>query len=107
MEEEVFEVELLPDGSALGPDGLIYRQTPKRVKASVGRELVDAGASVVTDVFPESPTWYVGESAKRTWSDIRPRLVVGKSPAVRDLQWVGRVWETEDGVAMLWFNGSH
>lgn len=97
----------LPDGSIAGPDGTVYRRTPERVRRRVGNELIAAGASVVTDVYPEGLTWFDGEDAQRIWVEIAPRLIAGRKPAVRDLQWVGHVWFSDSGDALLRFEGEH
>jgi hypothetical protein len=97
----------LPDGSLEGPDGIVYRRTPARVKRRSGSKLVDSGAPVVTCVYPEGLTWHDGTEAAAVWLEIKPRLVEGKPPLVRDLQWVGHLWESDAGAALLYFEGAH
>ncbi len=62
---------------------------------------------MVTDVYPEGRTWHDGADAIDIWAAISPRLMVGSPPPVRDLQWVGRVWRSDDGEPLLVFTGSH
>lgn len=101
------ELEELPDGSLRGPNDVVYRRTPQRVNRRLGRDLLAAGAIVVTDVFPEGLTLYVDDSAEGAWSRIAPDLVTGRRPAVQDLQWIGHVWVSEDGHVLMRFNGEH
>lgn len=87
---------------------MVFRMTPRRVTRSIGQEAVDAGCPVVTEVFPEGVVSYAGGAeSEAVWAEIAPRLVEGKRPPVRDLQWVGRVWESDSGVLMLRFAGQH
>lgn len=97
----------LPDGSIAGPDARAYRRTPERVTRRLGDDAIAAGASVVTDVYPDGLTWYDGPDAQRIWAQIARRLIVGRKPAVRDLQWVGHVWSSDSGDVMLRFDGEH
>jgi hypothetical protein len=99
--------EELPDGSLRGPDGVRYRRTPVRVTRSLGRELVARGAALVTNVYPEGLSYYGADAAREVWSQIEPRLVIGRPPRVRDLQWVGHVWESDSGLSLLRFDGEH
>ncbi|KYH43735.1 hypothetical protein AZH51_02760 [Branchiibius sp. NY16-3462-2] len=103
----VGELIELPDGSLQGPAGVVYRRTPERVSRRAGRELVRAGAPVVTNVYPEGLRWFAGTEALDAWNDIAPRLVAGRPPAVRDLQWTGRVWRAANGDPLLRFEGQH
>ncbi|MFE7508275.1 hypothetical protein [Promicromonospora sp. NPDC057488] len=107
MENRRRELDELPDGSLRGPDGVVYRRTPQRVDRKLGRELLADGAVVVTDVYPDGLTLFVNGSAEDAWSRIAPRLVTGRRPAVRDLQWVGHVWASDDGHVLLRFTGEH
>ena len=100
-------LELLPNGELLAPSGIRFRRTPERVKAVTARSLIDAGCPVVTDVHPEGLEIFEGESARGAWTEIAPRLVVGKPPQVRDLQWTGHVWVSEAGDSLLYFRGAH
>jgi hypothetical protein len=100
-------VELLPNGELLASSGVRYRRTPERVKRSDARALIDAGSPVVTDVYPEGVEIHEGPLALDAWAEISPRLVVGKAPRVRDLQWVGHVWVSEAGGSLLYFQGDH
>ncbi|MFW6773366.1 hypothetical protein ACOACO_03705 [Nocardioides sp. CPCC 205120] len=100
-------VEVLPDGALRSRAGMVYRRTSVRVKRKNGRELVGAGADVVTDVYPDGLTWFDGSDAVSTWNEIEPRLVTGAPPPATDLQWVGRVWESESGAVLLYFVGDH
>lgn len=98
----------LSDGSILGPDGEVYRRTDQRLRRrSIGRELIAAGAAVLTDVYPEGWTWYSSSAAATAWSEIAPRLVSGRRPSPTDLQWVGHVWESDTGRILLRFDGEH
>jgi hypothetical protein len=99
--------EVLPDGSLRAPDGVVYRSTPRRVTRKVGRELVESGAAVVTDIYPDGLCWYEGGAALEAWQEIEPDLVVGRRPPPRDTQWVGHVWESDDGRRLLRFDGQH
>ena len=99
--------QVLPDGSLCGPDGVVYRRTPQRVTRRIGRETVAAGAVVVTDVYPDGLMYWEGADATAVWNEIEPRLVVGRRPPVRDLQWVGHVWSSDDGETLLRFDGEH
>ena len=98
----------LGDGSLEGPNGVVYRRTPVRIKRRSGSELVDAGTPVVTSVYPEGLTWYEGGAeATAAWAEIKPRLVEGKPPQLRDLQWVGHLWQADEGAELLRFEGQH
>jgi hypothetical protein len=97
----------LPDGSLRAPDNVVYHHTPRRVTRKIGTELVAAGVIVVTDVYPDGLTFYVGDAAGTAWKRIAPRLVTGRRPAARDIQWVGQVWESDDGRQLMRFDGEH
>ena len=101
------EVTLGADGSIVVSDGRRYRRTRERVKRANGQSAVDAGASIATNIDPDGLYLFEGEIARRAWRVIAPRLVVGKPPRVRDLQWVGHVWTADDGSRLLYFDGSH
>jgi hypothetical protein len=97
----------LPDGSLRGPSDAVYRRTPRRITRRLGNELLAAGAYVVTDVYPDGLTLYTDEAAGAAWTQIAPRLIAGRRPAVRDLQWVGHVWIADDGHLLMRFDGEH
>lgn len=98
----------LSDGSLQGPNGTDYRRTPVRVKRDNRDELIASGAAVATDVYPNGLEWFAGgDDAWSAWSRIVPRLVTGKPPPVRDLQWVGHVWHPDNGETLLVFDGAH
>ncbi|WP_277213395.1 hypothetical protein [Isoptericola croceus] len=99
--------EELPDGSLRGPDAVVYRRTPRRVTRRLGAEMIAAGAAVVTNVYPEGMTFYGQDTAEAAWSRIAQDVVVGRRPPVRDLQWVGHVWVSDDGHLLLRFDGEH
>jgi len=101
------EPEELPDGSLRDADGVIYRRTPRRVTRSLGRELIAAGAVVATDVYPDGLWFHHGDAARETWQQIESALVTGRRPRLRDIQWVGHVWESDDGLVLLRFDGQH
>jgi hypothetical protein len=101
------EPRRLPDGSLQGPDGTVYRRTSVRLKRKMADRLIGAGAAIVTSVYPEGLRWYDGETAAKVWLQIRTRLIEAKRPPVRDLQWVGHVWESESGLTLLFFEGEH
>ena len=101
------EFRELPDGALEGPDGIVYRRTPARLKRRQSNELVAAGAPIVTQVYPEGLTWHDGTAAVAVWLEIKPRLIEGKPPPVRDLQWVGHLWESDSGDPLLYFEGEH
>jgi hypothetical protein len=100
-------LEFLSNGDLLAPSGVRYRRTPERVKRANAQSLIDAGCPVATDVYPEGLSFYEGASARRAWVEIAPRLVVGKPPRVRDLQWTGHVWVSNAGDSLLYFHGDH
>lgn len=95
------------DGSIVSSDGRRYSRSPERVKRANGQAAVDAGASIVTNVYPDGLYLFEGETARRAWHAILPRLVAGKPQRVRDLQWVGHVWTADDGSTLLYLDGSH
>ena len=97
----------LPDGSLEGPDGTVFRRTATRLKGRIGSALVDNGAPVVTSLYPEGLTWHEGAAAVSVWAEVKPRLVEGKPPPVRGLQWVGHVWESDTGESLLYLEGAH
>lgn len=97
----------MPDGSLCAPDGVVYRRTPRRVTPAIGRELVEGGAPVVTEVYPEEVRYFEGAAASEKWALIRPDLVTRRRPAVRDIQWVGHVWESDSGKVLVRFAGQH
>lgn len=107
MADSEGELSELPDGSLKGPDGAVYRRTPTRLKRRLGSELVASGAPIVTNVYPEGLTWRDGSEATAIWQQIKPRLVEGKPPPVRDLQWIGHLWESDAGAPLLVFEGQH
>jgi hypothetical protein len=101
-------VSELPDGSLLGPGGIVYRRTPVRVKRRNGDEFIASGAAVATVVYPDGLEWFTaGDAARWAWSQIVPRLVTGKPPPARDLQWDGHVWESDNNETLLVFEGDH
>jgi len=100
------DAEQLPDGS-LRTGGVVFRRTPRRVTRRVGRDLVAAGAVVVVDVYPDGLRTFTGPDARAAWAEVEPALVTGRRPAVRDLQWVGHVWESDHGDPLLRFDGEH
>lgn len=100
-------LEELPDGSLRAPDGVVYRRTPQRVTRRIGREFIDAGAAVVTNLYPSGFSYVDGEAASEAWSGIEPSLVTSRRPPVRDTQWVGHVWRADDGRPLLRFDGEH
>ena len=101
------EPEELPDGSLRAPDNVIYHRTPRRVTRRIGTELLAADAIVVTDVYPQGLTFYLGDAADTAWTKIAPHLVTGRRPPARDIQWVGHVWESDDGRQLMRFDGEH
>jgi hypothetical protein len=101
------EANFGPDGSILTSDGRNYSRTPQRLKRAAAQAAVDAGAPIATSIYPDGIYLFEGDAALDAWSVIRPRLVVGKPPTVRDLQWVGHLWVAEDGSPLLFFDGSH
>jgi len=86
---------------------VIYRRTPTRVKRKLADALVGEGAAIVTSVYPEGLVWHDGSKAASVWRDIRPRLVEASPPPVRDLQWIGHLWESDSGLTLLYFDGAH
>lgn len=100
-------IEFSTGGTLRSSSGVSYRRTPDRIKRSNGGELIDSGAPVVTDVYPEGMVIYEGAAASAAWKQIAPRLVLGKRPRVRDLQWVGHIWLSEQGHPLLYFAGKH
>ncbi|MGC5165326.1 hypothetical protein [Luteimicrobium sp. DT211] len=101
------EPDELPDKSLRGPDGTVYRRTPQRVTRRVARDAVDAGAAVVTDIWPDGLRWFDGDDARNAWKAIQPALVTGRRPDPHDVQWVGHVWTSDDGRLLLRFDGQH
>ncbi|KLN34273.1 hypothetical protein FB00_13390 [Cellulosimicrobium funkei] len=101
------EPEELPDGSLRAPDDVVYRRTPRRVTRRIGNEVLAAGAIVVTDVYPEGLTFHVGDAADAAWEDVAPRLVSGRRTDAHDIQWVGHLWESDDGRQLMRFDGEH
>ena len=100
-------IQELPDGSLQAPDGVGYRSTPERLRRKSGDQLVGSGAAIVTNVYPEGFVYYEGSEARTMWHEIAPRLVIGARPRLRDLQWVGHVWRSDDGRVLLRFDGKH
>jgi hypothetical protein len=94
-------------GLLVSSSGISYRRTPERVKRSNGRALVRSGIPIVTDVYPDDLRIYEGDDARHAWQEIEPRLVAGKPPRVRDLQWVGHVYTSDEGKSLLYFEGQH
>ncbi|MFD4992040.1 hypothetical protein ACFWH7_04095 [Cellulosimicrobium cellulans] len=101
------EPEELPDGSLRAPDDVIYRRTPRRVTRRIGNEVLAAGAIVVTDVYPEGLTFYVGDAARAAWEDVALRLVTGRRTDAHDIHWVGHIWESDHGRQLMRFDGEH
>ncbi len=66
-----------------------------------------ARTPIVTCIYPEGVTWHDGNDAAAVWVTIKPRLVEGKPPPVRDVPWVGHLWESDAGVPLLYFDGAH
>jgi hypothetical protein len=77
------------------------------VKRKLADELMASGAAIVTSVYPEGLRWYDREAAASVWLQIKPRLIEAKRPRVQDLQWVGHVWESENGSTLMFFEGEH
>lgn len=100
-------IAVSPGGELVSSRGITFRRTPERVKRSAGDELIDEGSPVVTDVYPEGLHIYEGQDARAAWDEISRRLVVGKPPRVRDLQWIGHVWVSDDGDRLMYFEGHH
>jgi hypothetical protein len=98
-----------PDGSITIPGGATYARTPERIKRRTGNVYVADGAAVVTDIYPEGLTLYVDAEAQQAWAHIAPRLMSGphsKEPADY-LSWSGHVYQSEAGLVLLHFEGSH
>lgn len=101
-------VREMADGSLEGPNGIVYRRTASRLKRRTSSQLVAEGAPVVTRIYPEGLAWHGGGSdATDVWLTIKPRLVEGRRPALRDLQWIGHLWESDEGAPLLMFEGQH
>jgi hypothetical protein len=77
------------------------------LKRRLGSDLADSGAPIVTNVYPNGLEWHDGAEAAHVWTEIKPRLIEGKPPPVRDLQWVGHLWESDAGAPLLFFQGEH
>ncbi|AKU17165.1 hypothetical protein VV02_17055 [Luteipulveratus mongoliensis] len=87
---------------------MVFHRTPQRLRRrAVGKQLIEAGAPVVTDVYPEGLVWHEGPDARSAWAEIAPLLVTGARPSPRDLQWVGHIWKSDAGEVMLRFDGEH
>ncbi len=99
--------EVLPDGSLRSPDGIVHRETPERVRRRNGRELIGAGAVVVTDVYPDGLTFYPASDAVDLWNGIEPDLVIGRPPRDKYEMWTGRVWRSDNGAPLLLLRGHH
>jgi len=95
------------DGSIRLGDGRLFRRSPQRVTRSNGRLAVEAGSPVVTGIYPDGTYLFENEAAAHAWQQILPRLVIGKPPPVRDLQWIGHIFAADDGSQLLFFDGSH
>ena len=97
---------LEPDGSVtIG--SVTFRRTPERVKRRTGRDYVDSGAVIVTDVYPEGPVLHQGESAKQKWQEISGRIVSGPDSKPTHEYWSGHVFESDSGLVLLWLDGHH
>jgi hypothetical protein len=101
------EIETLPDGRLRDFRGVVYNRTPVRIRRANGKVLVHEGAMIVTSVYPEGDRAYVGQAAHTAWAAIASRLVEGRPPPVRNLQWTGRLYESETGESILYFFGDH
>lgn len=106
-ENNVATVTELSDGSLATPDGRIYRRTEERVRRRNGTALVEAACAIVTDAYPDGLVLYDGADALKQWVKIVPRLAVGRTGRVVDLQWMGHVWRTDDGMSLLRLEGRH
>jgi hypothetical protein len=100
-------IDLSPGGDLILPSGVIYRRSPERAKRGRARALVESGCPVVTEVYPDGVTLFEGDEARGVWEEISPLLISGKPPLVNDLQWIGHVWQSEDGSELLYFEGRH
>lgn len=100
-------VRELPDGSLATPDGRVFRRTPTRLKRRNAEALINGGAPVVTWVYPDGLMLHSGTAASDAWRSIKPRLVEGKPPTVKDLQWTGHLWQSDEGAPLLYFSGEH
>lgn len=101
------EIDTLPNGRMQDSNGQVYARTPRRIRRALGTELIESGAIVVTDVYPEGPRAFEGSAAKSAWALIAPRLTEGKSGRVTNLEWTGHVYESDDGHTLLYFSGAH
>lgn len=101
------EIETLPDGRMQDSSGRVYARTSRRIRRALGTELIESGAIVVTDVYPEGVRAYEGPAARSAWALIVPRLTEGKSGRVTGLEWTGHVYDSDDGHTLLYFSGAH
>jgi hypothetical protein len=101
------EIATLPDGRLQDSRGVVYNRTPVRIRRANGKVLVQEGAMIVTSVYPEGERAYAGQAALTAWVGIAPLLVEGRPPPVRDLQWTGRLYQSETGRSLLYFVGDH
>lgn len=98
-----------PDGSITIPGGATFARTPERIKRRAGNSYIAAGAAVVTDIYPDGLTLFVDSEARQAWAQIAPRLDSGpggKMPADY-LSWSGHVYESDSGLVLLYFEGTH
>jgi hypothetical protein len=100
-------VDFSPGGDLILPSGVLYRRTPERVKRGRAKALVESGSPVATEVYPDGATLFERDEAREVWEEISPRLISGRPPRVTDLQWIGHIWQSEDGSELLYFEGRH
>jgi hypothetical protein len=100
-------VDVTPGGALRSPTGVLYRRAPERLKRADCRTLLGGGAPLVTIVYPEEYRWYTGGAATHLWNAISPRLLGGPAPGRRDLYWTAHRWVSDEGHALVLFDGTH
>lgn len=100
-------IDLNPDGSVTIPGGHQFRRSAERVKRSNGQAAIDAGAPLLTSMYPDGLFLFLDGDAFEAWTQILPRLVVGKVGSQHDLIWKGHVWVADDASRLVQVEGYH
>ncbi len=100
--------EVLPDGSVVGPDGSVFRRTPRNLSPKECEALIASGTPVIAEMWPEPLTWLDEVDALGAWAEIAPQFM-GGGKRRKNLYpyWRAHLWESDDGRPLVRFDGKH
>jgi hypothetical protein len=99
--------EVLPDGSVLGPDAVVFRRTPRNLSKKECEAFIASGTPVLTEMWPEPLTWLDGVDATGAWAEIAPQFGGGTKRKNAYPWWQAHLWESDDGRPLVRFDGRH